>query len=323
MKISIIGGAGFIGTNLISNLQNSNHQYTVLDKVASNNPLFLQTDVRNPEQLDTRLQPADWVVLLAAEHKDDVEPISLYYDVNVEGTRNVLNAMRKKGINKIIFTSSVAVYGLNKPNPSENNPVDPFNHYGKSKWEAEEVLREWYNEDPTNRTLVIIRPTVVFGPGNKGNVHNLLRQIASGKFMMIGSGENKKSMAYIGNVAGFIAYCITQNLAGYNLFNYADKPDLSTRDLVKQASISLNRKLTPIKIPYAVGYFGGVCLDIIAKITGKKFPISAIRIKKFCATTQFAADKVAATNFKPSYTLEEGLDNTIKSILKDDLKQKA
>ena len=80
------------------------------------------------------------IVLLAAEHHDDVRPTSLYYDVNVGGTKNVLNAMDEKKVNSIIFTSSVAVYGLNKKKPDENYLPDPFNHYGKSKWQAEEVL---------------------------------------------------------------------------------------------------------------------------------------------------------------------------------------
>jgi len=66
------------------------------------------------------------VVLLAAEHRDDVSPISLYYDVNVQGAKNVLNAMDKNSIKSIVFTSSVAVYGLNKSNPDETHPADPY-----------------------------------------------------------------------------------------------------------------------------------------------------------------------------------------------------
>ena len=83
------------------------------------------------------IKNSESVILLAAEHKDNISPISKYYDVNVTGTQNVLDAMDKFGIKKIIFTSSVAVYGLNKNNPDENFIKDPFNHYGKSKWEAE------------------------------------------------------------------------------------------------------------------------------------------------------------------------------------------
>ena len=136
------------------------------------------------------MQNTKTVVLLAAEHRDDVAPTSLYYDVNVQGTKNVLAAMDKAGVKNIIFTSSVAVYGLNKKNPNEEHAADPFNHYGKSKWQAEEVLREWYRKDAETKSLTIIRPTVIFGERNRGNVYNLLKQIASGNFLMVGKGTN-------------------------------------------------------------------------------------------------------------------------------------
>ena len=120
------------------------------------------------------------VVLLAAEHRDDA-PVSLYYEVNVQGTQNVLEAMDKANVKNIIFTSSVAIYGLNKQNPDEQHPADPFNHYGKSKWQAEEILRNGTIKT-NNRSLTIIRPTVIFGERNRGNVYNLLNQIASNHF---------------------------------------------------------------------------------------------------------------------------------------------
>ena len=182
-NVLLIGASGFVGTRLLEtaiadfNIKNldkqQSHFYPEITQIG---------DVRDQQALDQALAGFDTVVLLAAEHRDDVSPTSLYYDVNVQGTRNVLAAMEKNGVKNIIFTSSVAVYGLNKHNPDENHPHDPFNHYGKSKWQAEEVLREWYNKAPTERSLTIIRPTVIFGERNRGNVYNLLKQIAGGKF---------------------------------------------------------------------------------------------------------------------------------------------
>jgi nucleoside-diphosphate-sugar epimerase len=316
VDIKIIGASGFIGTNLLDLLQKGDYRLTNIDKSASiKHPSITKiADVRDYEQLTHTITPSEWVVILAAEHRDDVSPSSLYYDVNVTGMQNILKALDDKDIKKIIFTSTVAIYGLNKENPSENSTANPFNHYGKSKWEAEEMLREWHSKDSINRTLIIIRPTVVFGPGNKGNVYNLLQQISSGKFMMIGNGENKKSMAFISNIVGFIKYCIDQNFNGYQVFNYADKPDLTTNELVLQAEKSLKRKVLPIKIPYLLGYSGGLIFDLIAKIIGKNLPVSSIRVKKFCSTTQFSSDKMLSTGYTPPYSLNEGLDITINSI---------
>lgn len=312
-KVLFIGASGFVGTRLIDT---THEQFEVsnLDKQQSHfYPQLTQIgDVREQAVLDRALEGQTTVVLLAAEHRDDVSPASLYYDVNVQGTRNVLAAMDKNQVKNIIFTSSVAVYGLNKTNPNEHHPHDPFNHYGKSKWQAEEVLRGWYNQDPENRALTIIRPTVIFGERNRGNVYNLLKQIASGKFAMIGPGKNYKSMAYVGNIVEFIKHRILQPVKGYEVYNYVDKADLSMNQLVAVVEQSLGKKIPSTHIPYPVGMMGGFGFDVLSKITGKKFPISAVRVKKFCATTQFDAHKVHNCGFIAPYTLSEGLDRTLQ-----------
>jgi len=310
MKHLIIGGSGFVGTRLISNLGENN--CLILDK---NDSYFFPkiTSIGNILKLDEINIPIECssVVLLAAEHRDDVLPLSLYYDVNVQGTKNVLKAMDNAGIKNIIFTSSVAIYGLNKTNPDESHPEDPFNHYGKSKWQAEQVIKEWYHNDPHGKSISVIRPTVIFGERNRGNVYNLLKQISSGKFLMIGKGENKKSMAYVGNIVAFIKNRIELTEPGLNIFNYADKPDFSMTELVKIIEGKMNISVPKIKIPYWLGMFGGYSIDLISYITSIKFSVSAVRVKKFCATTQFDANKVQK-DFKSPYTLEEGLNRTLE-----------
>jgi nucleoside-diphosphate-sugar epimerase len=311
--IALVGASGFIGSRLID-LIGKDNCYNI-DKNPSENYNDITTiqDIRDKNLEHVLPKPIDTVVLLAAEHRDDVSPISLYYEVNVNGTRHVLDAMDKQGISSIIFVSSAAVYGLNKKNPDELFPPDPFSHYGKSKWQAEKILREWQQKDPTNKSLTIVRPTVAFGEKNQGNVHNLLRQIASGKFLMIGRGENRKSMAYVGNVAAFIKFCLETIKPGWRVLNYTDQPDLTMNELVLQAEESLNRKLPSMRLPYWLGMLGGMAFDLISRITGRKFPISSIRIKKFCATTQFDASLAHSLGFEAPFTLAEGLDRTLKS----------
>jgi nucleoside-diphosphate-sugar epimerase len=271
-------------------------------------------NVLDLDALTNLLQGTDLVVLLAAEHKDDVSPVSLYYDVNVQGAENTCVAMERNGISRLIFTSSVAVYGLNKINPNEETPVDPFNHYGKSKWQAECVLQK-YSAIHSDWNIQIIRPTVLFGEGNRGNVYNLLRQIASGRFMMIGNGTNKKSMSYVGNIVVFILFLIDhlKDATGCSVYNYVDKPDLTTRELVSVVSKVLNKRIPAVRIPYWIGMLGGYGFDLLGKIIGKKLTISSVRVKKFCAVTQFDSSKTAATGFKPVFTLEEGLERMLKS----------
>ena len=126
MKICVIGGSGFIGSQLIKLLELND--FIIFDKSPpKNNSKFLQIDIRDLDDLVENLKGFDLVIHLAAEHADNVIPKSLYYDVSVEGTRNVLKAMQINGIKKLIFTSTVAVYGLNKKYPDENHKIEPFN----------------------------------------------------------------------------------------------------------------------------------------------------------------------------------------------------
>ena len=245
--IHIIGGSGFVGSFLIRELKGLN--VSNLDKKSS--PFFddisVKGDIRNFSDIKIP-KNTETVVLLAAEHRDDITPTSLYYDVNVEGTKNVLRAMDKVGVKNIIFTSSVAIYGLNKINPDENHPEDPFNHYGKSKWLAELAIKEWFNKNSLGKSVTIIRPTVIFGERNRGNVYNLLKQISTGKFIMIGKGLNKKSMAYVGNVVAFIKDRLKKREMGYHVYNYIDKPDYNMNELVSVIEEKMRLNIPKIKI---------------------------------------------------------------------------
>ena len=313
MKITIIGGSGFVGTRLLKLLEESSCTLQNIDKRRSLSYPKITTvaNVLDKEKLVSSLAGTDVVVLLAAEHRDDVSPVSLYYDVNVGGMRNTLKAMEANGIKRIVFTSSVAVYGLNKKCPDENHPADPFNHYGKSKWEAEQVLQKWY-QTHSDWNINIIRPTVIFGEHNRGNVYNLLRQISSGKFLMVGNGNNKKSMAYVGNIVAFLEFLITEKTAGYNVYNYVDQPDFTMNELVEHVSKVLKIHIPTTHFPLWLGMSGGYCFYLLAFLSRRKQTISSVRVKKFCATTQFSGEKMLQSGFKAPYTLGEGLAKTLE-----------
>lgn len=307
MNIAITGGAGFIGTVLAKRLKKDGHKLRLIDLKKSEE--FPEdsyiADVTDAEALNNALEGMDAVYHLAAEHRDDVSPIQKYYDVNVEGGRNVIAAAKAHGIKRIIFTSSVAVYGLNAGDSRESDTPAPFNDYGQSKLESERTFTEWAAEDQS-RSLTTIRLVATFGPGNRGNIYTLMNQIASGKFFMIGRGENCKSIAYVKNVAEFLQHTLSFG-PGAHLYNYADKPDLSMRDMVQDIRRALGRHGLGPQFPYAAGLLGGAVFDVAAKLTGRNFPISTIRVKKFCANTVVNADRIAETGFIAPFSLSEGL----------------
>ena len=318
MRIAIIGGAGFIGTRLSKRLDSTNYNYDVYDKDTSICKKALYLDIEDPKTL-SQIDGNDIIINLAAEHKDDIQPLSRYYDVNVQGSKNICDAARKHAINKIVFTSSVAIYGFATPDTDESGTPNYFNEYGRTKYLAEEVFKDWQSEDPENRTLVILRPTVVFGEGNRGNVYNLLNQIAKGMFVMFGNGMNKKSMAYVGNVVSVIKNTINKPVKGINTYNYADKPDMTMCQLIKLIEAKLKIKVPNIYIPYWIGMLLGYFFDFFAFITKKKFPISSIRIKKFCATTQYNAEKIHSLITVP-FSIEDALSRTLQYEFVDEEK---
>lgn len=205
----------------------------------------------------------------------------------------------------------MAIYGLDISTPlREIDHVDPFNDYGRSKWEAETLLQEWIGKGE-GRSALILRPSVIFGEGNRGNVYNLLNQIYSGKFLMIGDGRNRKSMSYVGNVVSFMKYMLNTRWEGINIFNYVDTPDFDMNTLVAEVYRFKGQTVPRLRIPYGLGIFAGTVFDIVAKITGRKFPISSIRVKKFCANTLVDGSKLNATQFVRPFTLVDGLQRML------------
>jgi GlcNAc-P-P-Und epimerase len=318
MKMLVTGGSGFIGTRLVSELIESGHEPVIFDKAPSDiHPgRVVLGDVRDLDALTDAIKGHDAVFNLAAEHRDDVRPLSLYDEVNIGGARNVVDACERTGCRRIVFTSSVAVYPLRGGNagyPSEDTPPEPFNNYGHSKLRAEEVFREFAAADETVN-LTIVRPCVVFGERNRGNVYNLLKQLNSGRFLMVGDGSNKKSMAYVGNIVSFLGKCLDFG-PGVRCYNYADKPDMSTREIVEIARKCFGRTglISRVRVPYGIGITLGYAADGVGRVLQRPLPVSSIRVKKFCADTTVSAERLDKSGFERACSLEEALVRTIKS----------
>jgi GlcNAc-P-P-Und epimerase len=313
MIIAVVGGSGFIGTRLTRRLVDSGHDVRILDKKQSSTfpKRWLYADVTKKESILSGLSGCSVIYNLAAKHHDNVRPKSLYYKVNVEGARILCSAAEELGIERIIFTSSVAVYGFNNKEIDEADAPIPVNDYGKSKLEAEKVYSAW-QQRRQGRSLTIVRPTVIFGEANRGNVYNLFRQLQSKYFLMVGNGRNIKSMAYVENLAAFLEYVLRFDV-GVQVFNYVDKPDLDMNNLVSFFRVETGkRKQIAFRLPFIVGYTAGLFLDFLGFVIRKKFPISAIRIVKFCSMSWFGSRNLAGTSFHPPFTLSEGLRRTIR-----------
>lgn len=315
MKVLVVGGSGFIGTRLVATLLDRGHEVRVADLAlpAERPELGVKVDVRDRDAVVAAAEGMDAIVNLAAAHRDDVRPLSLYAEVNVEGARNAVAAAEAHGIQRILFTSTVAVYPLDLPHPNEETAPAPYNQYGITKLAAEQVYRGWADADPA-RSLVIVRPSVVFGEGNRGNVWTLTRQLSTGRFVMVGRGDNVKAMSYVGNIVGFLADRLDAE-PGVTLLNYADKPDLSTRELVAVLRGLLFGSPRPprLRLPLWAAVGAGHAIDLVARVTRRSFAVSAIRMRKFAAETTVDTTRLEATGYRRSYTLPEALERTVSA----------
>ena len=312
-KITVIGGSGFVGTNLCRQLSLKQQDFEIIDlKISNQFPEKCKIgDVRDIDALRQTIN-GNVIVNLAAVHRDDIRDKSQYRRTNVDGAENITKVCEEKGIEKIVFTSTVAVYGFAEPRHGMRlvRSVLSMSTVGLSL-RLRKSYAHWQSKG--QNALLIVRPTVIFGEGNRGNVFNLLNQIASGKFVMIGKGENKKSMAYIGNVVAFLETCITTKRK-YGVYNYVDTPDLTMNELVSQLRSKLKGKngIGP-RLPYWLGLILGYTADVVAQLSGKNLPVSSIRVKKFASSTEFQSVKESLDNFRPPFDLIDGVQRTLQS----------
>ncbi|WP_028914221.1 NAD-dependent epimerase/dehydratase family protein [Pseudorhodobacter ferrugineus] len=312
-KLVVIGGSGFIGTRLCQRLSDHQIPFEILDLKPSRRfpDKSRITDIRDLAQLRAAVS-GDVIIHLAAVHRDDVTNPDDYQTTNVDGTANVCTVAAEKGINRIVFTSSVAVYGFAPLGTDESGAIAPFNAYGRTKYEAEGKLEAWLSAN-AQASLMIVRPTVVFGEGNRGNVFNLLNQIASGRFLMIGNGRNRKSMAYVENIAAFLHHASgipTRRV----VVNYVDGPDFDMNSLVSLVRQKLRGKYgTGMRLPYWLGLALGYVADLVTRVTDKKLPVSSIRVKKFCSDSAFLSAKESICGFKAPISLQDGVLRTLEA----------
>ena len=271
---------------------------------------YVKGDVRDREALAKTLNGHDIVFHLAAKHHDFGISRSEYMDTNEGGAKALVQAVRDTGVKRLVFLSSVDVYGDRDEPTTEETPLEPTNPYGESKLAAERVFLNWANESP-DRSLIIIRPTVVFGPHNRANMYNLIDQIAKGRYINIGNGSNIKSVAYVENLVEAILFLLNKLSTGVHIYNYADSPHLTTREITWIIFDALGKRQPRLKIPLSLALLIGQPFDWAIRLTGKNLPISTARIKKFCTTTHHKADKILKEGFKPRFSIEEGLHKMV------------
>jgi GlcNAc-P-P-Und epimerase len=308
MKYLLIGGSGFIGQHFVKILNSDLIANLDIDS-GTNNSDYINCNILNNQDLDNyNIDTEDEVtlILLAAVHFDFQKS---FFETNVEGTKNVLNFISKNtNIKKFVFFSSVATYGNSQFGKDESSEQIPINDYGKSKLEAEKVIFNWLKTNKEVQTI-IIRPAVVFGEYNFGNVFNLIQQIKSKVFAIIGDGQNIKSIAYAGNIVDSVIFCLNNIKDPLFIYNYCDYPQ---KNISEQSNIitSIFGYKKPFKVPFWITKFITFPIDLFEILLKRDLKINSMRIKKFTIPTYFIADKIRKKGFKQKTTINDAFVKT-------------
>jgi len=319
--ISVTGSSGFIARHLIPALRNAGHYVRGLDTQVCPTEFgdkveLILGDVRDQAAVERLLDGAGSVIHLAAEHQDFGVSEAQFHDVNVRGMDVILSACRKLGVTDFVFFSSVAVYGEQGTATHEMLAPSPNSPDGASKLKAEELLNEWVDEAGERRGL-IIRPTVVYGEYNYANMYRLIRAITGRRYVQIGSGENRKSIAYVGNVVAAALHLMATRPSGSEAFNVADVPAMTSRQIAERIADSSGTSLPRLHIPLGVALPLAMPLDWIARITGLNIPITSKRISKFLAPTEHLASRLGEAGFEPPFSQAEGIERTVRWVAEE------
>ena len=309
-RIVVSGGSGFIGTHLIKELLTHNHELVNLDINApidqEQESFHFLCDVRQP--FPTKYgKDAQAIFNLAAVHRTPGHPPNEYFETNILGAQNVCDFARANSINTIVFTSSIAVYGTYEAQKNEETLPMPDIPYGISKLSAEHIHKVWYNEDPENRRLIIIRPGVVFGKHEKGNFTRLINSISKGYFFYPGRTDTRKGCIYVKDLVQLILNRIANNESRVETINasYEPSPKISTivesiKKQTKKGSITLN--LPPLALILAS--------RVLFNVFGKK-SFHPDRIKKLMISNDINGEKMNSL-IHPKYGLELGIKDWLE-----------
>ena len=204
-----------------------------------------------PTEWQAAMHSCQCVVHLAARVHDmraDAQVQSEYDHINVDGSRFVAEQAQKANVQRLLFLSSIKVNGEGAGRPYQSGDLpDPKDAYGRSKWAAEQSLRELCAR--RGMGLVVIRPPLVYGPGVKANFRRLMRLAGLGIPLPIASIANRRSFIGVSNLVDFIEICLTHSAASTDTWLVSDGEDLSTPDLLNRLSALMGRPLRMFGIP--------------------------------------------------------------------------
>ena len=311
----ITGANGFLGASLVECLENkySSVKSAVRKLDEYSNVAAIEVgSINGSTNWNTALVDVDVIVHTAARvhimFDESSNALEEYREVNTRGTMNLAKQATESGVKRFIFVSTIKVNGehTSVDNPFKaSDPRKPEDFYGQSKSEAEEQLLQLAKE--TSLEVVIIRPTLIYGPGVKANFASLLNLVSKGLPLPFGCiTTNKRSLVSVTNLVDLIVTCIVHPKATNQVFLVSDDKDISTASMVKEMSKALCKRSWSLPVPLW-------CYHLAGKILNKQDVVN-----RLLGSLQVDISHTKETlNWAPPQTLKEGFRVTAEAFLKN------
>ncbi|MEQ9370539.1 MAG: NAD-dependent epimerase/dehydratase family protein [Coleofasciculus chthonoplastes F3-SA18-01] len=322
-SILITGAKGFIASHLMPYLDKPDRQITaaIRDRCSSNqfpSSVISVTigDINGDTNWQQALKNIDTVIHLAARAhilgEEILNPEAEFLRINTDGTANLVQRSIQAGVKHFIFISSVGAMATLSDHPlRETSPCQPDTPYGRSKLQAEQALIALASQ--SNMTWTILRPTLVYGSGNPGNMERLIKLINRGLPLPFGLANNRRSLLYVGNLVDAIATCLTHPNAKNQTFLVSDGQDLSTPELIRKIAYHLERPCHLLPVPPSLLKLAGHLGDTIEQFTKSPLPLNTSTIDRLLGSLVVDSSHIRNTlNWEPPYTVDEGLSKTLR-----------
>ncbi|WP_017714781.1 NAD-dependent epimerase/dehydratase family protein [Kamptonema formosum] len=263
------------------------------------------------------LQNIDTVFHLAARahifNDKSPNPEAEFFTVNTAGTANLVRQSIAAGVKHFIFISSIGAMATLSERPlTENSPCQPDTPYGRSKLQAEKALIDLACQ--SSMTWTILRPTLVYGQGNPGNMERLVKLVSRGLPLPLGLVKNRRSFVYVGNLVEAIATCVTHPNAKNQIFLVTDGQDLSTPELIRKIAHHLGRPCHLLPVPPSLLRFAGYLGDTAEHLLKRPIPLKSSTIDRLLGSLAVDSSHIQTTlNWQPPYTIDQGLSQMLRS----------
>ena len=313
MNILITGSSGFVGTNLLDYLRNKELSILTVDRRKKNYSGKNISSIDYFEFWESNIEFNSYIHLAGKAHdlkntSDDSE----YFEVNYELTKKLFDRfLEDENAHTFIYISSVkAVADEVQGELTEDHSPNPITAYGRSKLKAENYI---LNNLPNDRKVVILRPCMIHGPDNKGNLNLLFKIVQKGIPWPLGNFNNKRSFLTINNFCYVIREILNNNIS-QGIYNIADDEPLSTNQVVEMISEQLGRKSRILKIPKPIIQFGAKLGNNIP------LPLNEERLQKLTENYLVSNKKIVSEMGKLlPVSAKKGMQKTIESLIEENV----